>query len=180
MPLGGLLGSMQVFAPSAAGDRFNLGLGQVLGGLGMFAAGAGLEGAGLLLDATGLGAIIGVTANVAGAVMMATAAGNAVRRVCYNMAAGASKGGGGGSTTTGSQGPSTPRTTNPAKAESKVWQNAEPYKDGLRRNGKEIWDWDKLHNDIEVYDGRGRHLGSRDPTTGEMYKGPVTGRYIDL
>jgi hypothetical protein len=72
------------------------------------------------------------------------------------------------------------RQTNPSKAESPIWREAKPFKDGLRRQGKEIWDWDKLHNDIEVYDTRGRHLGSRNPTTGEMYKGPVKGRTIDL
>jgi hypothetical protein len=40
-----------------------------------------------------------------------------------------------------------------------------------------IWErWDHTHNDIEVFDKRGRHLGSMDPTTGEMYKPPVAGR----
>ena len=49
---------------------------------------------------------------------------------------------------------------------------------GLRIKGDEIWDWDNAHNDIEVYDKRGRHLGSRNPTTGELYKPPVRGRYL--
>jgi Cytotoxic len=65
------------------------------------------------------------------------------------------------------------RTANPNKFESKVWKGAQPYRDGLRKSGDEIWDWENTHNDIEVYDGRGRHQGSRDPTTGNMYKPAV-------
>jgi hypothetical protein len=34
--------------------------------------------------------------------------------------------------------------------------------------------------DLEVYDQNGRHLGSADPQTGEMTKGPVPGRTIDV
>ena len=29
-------------------------------------------------------------------------------------------------------------------------------------------EWDHTHNDIEVYDNKGRHLGSMDPTTDQM------------
>lgn len=35
------------------------------------------------------------------------------------------------------------------------------------------------HGDIEVYDNKGRHLGSMHPTTGELYKPPVKGRTIE-
>ena len=59
---------------------------------------------------------------------------------------------------------------NPSKSESLVWRAAKHYKNGLRRSGDEIWDLDSAHNDIEVYDKRGKHRGSRDPTTGAMYK----------
>ncbi len=34
------------------------------------------------------------------------------------------------------------------------------------------------NNDIEVYDRGGRHLGSMNPVTGEMYKPAVKGREI--
>ena len=37
-----------------------------------------------------------------------------------------------------------------------------------------------LNNDIEVYNRYGEHLGSMNPTTGEMYKGPVAGRTINV
>jgi hypothetical protein len=36
--------------------------------------------------------------------------------------------------------------------------------------------WDHLHNDVEVYSQNERHLGSLDPKTFELYKGPVFGR----
>lgn len=48
--------------------------------------------------------------------------------------------------------------------------------------GSMFWkvEWDHTHNDIEVYDNKGRHLGSMDPTTGKMYKPPVPGRTINI
>lgn len=45
---------------------------------------------------------------------------------------------------------------------------------------KQYYEWDYTHNDIEVYNNRGQHLGSMDPTTGEMYKDAVPGRIIKL
>jgi filamentous hemagglutinin len=72
------------------------------------------------------------------------------------------------------------RVLNPTKADSPVWKKATPWRDGLRRHGDEIWDWDNTHNDIEVYDPRGNHKGSRNPTTGEMYKPAVRGRWIKI
>lgn len=42
-----------------------------------------------------------------------------------------------------------------------------------------ILEWDKQHGDVEVYDRKGRHLGSARPNSGEMYKPPVLGRRID-
>ena len=43
---------------------------------------------------------------------------------------------------------------------------------------QELCEWDHTHNDIEVYDRKGIHLGSMDPVTGELYKGPEIGRDI--
>jgi hypothetical protein len=70
------------------------------------------------------------------------------------------------------------RVTNPSKSESPIWKAAQPYKNGLRKSGDEVWDWDATHNDIEVYDRHGRHRGSRNPTTGEMYKPAIPGRKL--
>ena len=69
------------------------------------------------------------------------------------------------------------------KSQSPVWKNFENYRQGLRTNGlsgskKRYYEWDNTHNDIEVYDHKGNHLGSMDPTTGEMYKDAVPSRNI--
>ncbi|WP_294274668.1 colicin E3/pyocin S6 family cytotoxin [uncultured Chryseobacterium sp.] len=42
-----------------------------------------------------------------------------------------------------------------------------------------ILEWDKQHGDVEVYNRKGKHLGSARPETGAMYKPPVKGRTID-
>jgi hypothetical protein len=76
------------------------------------------------------------------------------------------------------------RKANPTKGESPVWENLENAGRGRKKSGKgsrtRYHEWDHTHNDIEVYDNDGRHLGSMDPTTGEIYKPPVGGREIDL
>ncbi|NOX40007.1 MAG: hypothetical protein GXP05_05695 [Alphaproteobacteria bacterium] len=76
------------------------------------------------------------------------------------------------------------RAVNPEKSESPVWQGFKSDKKGRKTNGlkgkkREYYEWDNTHKDIEVYDGRGRHKGSMDPTIGDMYKDPVKGRKID-
>jgi hypothetical protein len=75
------------------------------------------------------------------------------------------------------------RKINPSKQDSPVWNDLDRAKDGLRTSGsgskQRYYDWDYTHGDIEVYDRNGRHLGSMEPTTGEMYKPPVPGRRID-
>ena len=84
------------------------------------------------------------------------------------------------------QRPSQPaeRKVNVQKAESPVWQRLDAFKNGLRRTGQgrstRYYEWDKLHNDIEVYDRYGRHLGSMDPTTGQIYKAGIPERTITI
>ncbi|WP_246180877.1 colicin E3/pyocin S6 family cytotoxin [Nocardia ninae] len=73
----------------------------------------------------------------------------------------------------------------PGPGESPVWKDAKPYKGKTKTNGengksREYYEWDYTHNDIEVYDSKGNHLGSKDPVTGEMYKNPVPGRKIKV
>ena len=46
---------------------------------------------------------------------------------------------------------------------------------GLQGKAKRFFEWDHTHGDVEVYDGRGRHLGSADPNTGAMTKLAVAG-----
>ena len=64
----------------------------------------------------------------------------------------------------------------------------ERWRDGIYRlkdraigflNGKAHYlQWDKLHNDVEVYNKNGEHLGSLDPKKLELYKNKVHGRKL--
>ena len=71
------------------------------------------------------------------------------------------------------------------KQESPIWKDLEPVKGrdlktkGIGKN-KRFFKWDYTHNDIEVFDSKGNHLGSMHPVTGNMYKPPVLGRRIDI
>ena len=74
---------------------------------------------------------------------------------------------------------------NPTKIESEVWKNLDKVKGQDRKTSgtgknKKYYEWDHTHDDIEVYDRRGNHLGSMDPVTGEMYKPAVPGRTIKI
>ena len=40
--------------------------------------------------------------------------------------------------------------------------------------------WDSLHGEVEVYNRRGRHVGTKDATTGVWIKNAVRGRRIDV
>ena len=57
-------------------------------------------------------------------------------------------------------------------------------KSGLKTSGtgksQKFYSWDNLHNEIEVFDRHGKHLGVMDPTTGEMIKAAVKGRRLKL
>ena len=74
------------------------------------------------------------------------------------------------------------RKQNPNKSESEVWKNFDKGKGDIRTSGsgksKKYYQWDHTHNDIEVYNHRGRHLGSMDPQSGKLYKPPVNGRSL--
>ncbi len=72
-----------------------------------------------------------------------------------------------------------------SKVESPIWQGFQAWRGQTKTNGesgskRRYYEWDNTHEDIEVYDSNGKHLGSMDPMTGTMTKGPVSGRKIDL
>jgi Cytotoxic len=46
--------------------------------------------------------------------------------------------------------------------------------------GMRLYTWDSLHGEIEVFNNRGKHLGSMDPSTGIMTKPAIRGRKIDV
>jgi RHS repeat-associated protein len=71
------------------------------------------------------------------------------------------------------------------KANSKIWKLLKPYRGKTKTNGlpgkkRQYYEWDHTHNDIEVYDSVGKHLGTMDPSKGEIIKPAVPGRKIDL
>jgi filamentous hemagglutinin len=71
------------------------------------------------------------------------------------------------------------RQANPSKADSPVWQGLDSAGNGVKTDGKLFYEWDYTHNDIEVYNKRGVHLGSMDPVSGDMYKDAVPGRKLN-
>ena len=71
------------------------------------------------------------------------------------------------------------------KQSSKVWDKLDKVKgtryrqSGSGRN-RRYYDWDYLHNEIEVYDRFGKHLGAVDSTTGKFIKAAEAGRSIRI
>ncbi|MFF4415067.1 DNRLRE domain-containing protein [Streptosporangium sp. NPDC001559] len=64
---------------------------------------------------------------------------------------------------------------------SPTWKSLKPYRGKTKTDGKgKYYEWDYTHGDIEVYDKKGRHLGSADPVEGKIYKPAVSGRKISL
>jgi hypothetical protein len=53
----------------------------------------------------------------------------------------------------------------------KVWKS---------QDNKRLYTWDELHGEIEVFNSRGRHLGSADSISGEIIKEPVRGRKLNV
>jgi hypothetical protein len=70
------------------------------------------------------------------------------------------------------------------RAEGKFLQGLERAKSKSQRRrwraGKQIYEEDTQHGELEKYNRRGRHEGSVDPETGEIIKGPVKGRSIEV
>ena len=69
------------------------------------------------------------------------------------------------------------------KSSSPVWKKTKTYRGTVRTNGlkgksRQYYEWDHTHGDIEVYDRKGIHLGSADPSSGKIYKPAVPGRTI--
>jgi hypothetical protein len=84
----------------------------------------------------------------------------------------------------GDQNSATERRDNPTKQDSPIWNELDSAGGGRKTSGsgsdKRYYELDHTHRDIEVYDKRGRHLGTMDPTNGNMIKPPVAGRTIPV
>ena len=53
----------------------------------------------------------------------------------------------------------------------KIWRS---------KDGTQLYTWDALHGEVEVFNVRGRHLGVFHATTKELVKPAVKGRRIDV
>lgn len=53
----------------------------------------------------------------------------------------------------------------------KIWRSVD---------GVFFYSWDSLHGEIEVFNKRGRHMGSLDAESGVYIKNPVKGRKINV
>ncbi|MEG4535491.1 colicin E3/pyocin S6 family cytotoxin, partial [Microcoleus sp. D2_18a_D3] len=67
--------------------------------------------------------------------------------------------------------------------ESNIWTGFKTFRGTTKTNGlngkeRRYYEWDYTHNDIEMYDPRGNHLGTINPETGLLIKAPVAGRDI--
>lgn len=77
------------------------------------------------------------------------------------------------------------KSTRPQGKQGKFWKGLKNYRkniktNGLKGNARRYYQWDHTHGDVEVYDGRGVHLGSADPETGNITKPAVRGRRLPL
>ena len=80
---------------------------------------------------------------------------------------------------------STERKTGVPKQESPIWNELDnvkgkSYKSSGEKKHRKYYEWDHLHDEIEVYDRHGKHLGAMDSVTGEMIKPPKKGRSVDI
>ncbi|CPT30067.1 Hypothetical protein ERS075534_00769 [Mycobacteroides abscessus] len=75
--------------------------------------------------------------------------------------------------------------TKMSPSESPVWKGFKPFRGKTKTNGesgkgKEYYEWDYTHGNIEVYNKNGIHKGVMDPATGGMIGPAVPGRTIDV
>jgi hypothetical protein len=46
--------------------------------------------------------------------------------------------------------------------------------------GRRLYTWDRLHGEVEVFNGRGKHLGVMHAISGDWIKDAVPGRSINV
>ena len=68
------------------------------------------------------------------------------------------------------------------KSNSPIWKSLKKFKGNIKTTGsgkgKQYYQWDNTHGDIEVYNHNFQHQGSMNPITGEMYKPAIRGREL--
>jgi uncharacterized protein RhaS with RHS repeats len=70
-----------------------------------------------------------------------------------------------------------------AKGQSKIWRAFKPFRGAIKRSGRgrntRYYKWDHTHNNIEVYNSHGEHIGVMDPERGSIdFSAAVPGRNI--
>ena len=78
----------------------------------------------------------------------------------------------------------TKRVVKKLPSQSKIWKEYKSVGKGRRTSGtgkkQQYYEWDYTHGDIEMYNSKGKHMGSVHPETGLIYKPAVKGRKIKL
>lgn len=76
------------------------------------------------------------------------------------------------------------RTPTMKRAQGKFLDSLERLKVKSQRKrwkaNDQVYEEDPQHGELEKYNRRGKHLGSIDPESGEIIKGPVKGRSIEI
>ena len=73
-----------------------------------------------------------------------------------------------------------------SKSQSPIWKSLKPYRDNIKTNGLSgskclYFQWDYTHQEIEMYNHRGRPVDALDPITGErLFKEVSRHRPLDL
>jgi RHS repeat-associated protein len=67
--------------------------------------------------------------------------------------------------------------------QGKFWKGLKNFRNEIKTNGqsgsaRRFYTFDYTHQDVEVFNGQGTHLGSADPETGAMTKPAVAGRTL--
>jgi hypothetical protein len=65
-------------------------------------------------------------------------------------------------------------------ASSPIWRNLSPFRGGIKTDGDNYYTYDRRHGEIEVFNKRGDHLGTKNAVTGAWEKAPNPGRRLDL
>lgn len=60
------------------------------------------------------------------------------------------------------------------------WKVVDGKKTWVSYEARQLYQWDSQHGEIEVYNSRGKHLGSKDALSGLTIKDAVKGRSINV
>ena len=148
---------------------------EMLKGVTIATAGLALFGGGTAADVTGIGALVGVPAQVLGVAAVAAGVGIVSHGTVVGANAGKNlfsmkgEGGGGNGYYPAPKEIKGIKELTRAKPKTPVQGGG-----GLRKRWKDpkgnIYEWDSRHGELEMYNSKGDHLGAFDPVTGKQLK----------